>query len=154
MGVKKRRRLKNNQRMREQRGKSKPHRRAKPKPKPKRKTGRGRGGFRRGAGRKPNVPNKTNAELRKILDIEVDFTRLIRGYYRRALHGNRHAFKILMEYRYGKAPQPLVDLNPDRAPLAAVYEIPAFNYGPAVAPAAAAAVVAVPAAAPASKPGA
>ena len=89
------------------------------------------GGFRAGSGRKVGVPNKANSELRKILDTEIDYTKLIQFYYRSALHGNVKAFKILMEYRYGKAPQPLLDLGSIEPPQVIVYKVPAFNYGPA-----------------------
>lgn len=80
------------------------------------------GGKREGAGRPKGLRNKTNDEIRGLLDANVDFTEVIRGLVElskgitveRVVKDARLVFtekpdpvasKILLEYRFGKPVQ-------------------------------------------------
>lgn len=80
------------------------------------------GGAREGAGRKPGQFNKSTMEVKELLDTTVDFTKVAGKLYelsqgielaKETAEGivvyskppDAFASKILMEYRFGKAPQ-------------------------------------------------
>lgn len=89
-----------------------------------------KGGKREGAGRKTGVPNKSNLEIKQLLDSEIDFVtvvkrlmELVEGVTIQETRANGDevvytrppdsaAAKILLEYRFGK-PNQQVDITSD-----------------------------------------
>jgi hypothetical protein len=51
--------------------------------------------------------NKSTAQVKALVQSQVDFVKLIKAAEKRALKGSSVDFKTLMEYGFGKAPQPL-----------------------------------------------
>lgn len=69
-----------------------------------------RGGKREGAGRTPGTPNKSNLEIKAIVQETVDFTELITKLNEKALGGDSACAKLLLEYGFGR-PSQTIDLN-------------------------------------------
>jgi hypothetical protein len=51
--------------------------------------------------------NKSTAQVKQLVQSQVNFKKLIKAAEMRALKGSSVDFKTLMEYGFGKAPQPL-----------------------------------------------
>jgi hypothetical protein len=51
--------------------------------------------------------NKSTAQVKTLVQSKVNFVKLIKAAERRALKGSSVDFKTLMEYGFGKAPQPM-----------------------------------------------
>lgn len=66
-------------------------------------------------GRKKGVPNKSRQDVKDIIDRNVDFDVLMQRMYEaasRPKNPDSAAGKLIMEYRWGKAPQS-IDLKTD-----------------------------------------
>jgi hypothetical protein len=52
-------------------------------------------------------PNKSSALIKEMVQANVDFPKLIKRLSIRAMRSDTQAARILFEYGFGKAPQPL-----------------------------------------------
>ncbi len=84
-----------------------------------------RGGARPGAGRKAGIPNKSNQDVKALIQSHVDMVEIVRGLARIAVEGDSDAARVaasreLLDRAYGKATQHVA--GEDGGPLKHVIE--------------------------------
>lgn len=71
-----------------------------------------RGGARPGAGRKAGIPNKSNQDVKALIQANVDMVQIIKGLAQIAVQGDSDAARVaasreLLDRAFGKATQPI-----------------------------------------------
>lgn len=82
------------------------------------------GGHRKGAGRKAGVPNRSTQEIKAIIHRVVNFEQLCESLAEASMSGNILAARLLLEYGFGKAPQPITGEGGGPVAVQIVQDIP------------------------------